>query len=237
MLLLVLGEDGFIVELETFSGRTDPQWTIRKDNPKYSEIKTLFDNDSVKKYKLINAPSKLGYQGFVVQEVKKGNEQDKKLIVGQETPETKELQLLLLRTIPDGTQISTEVKTNAEKEIRSGKVSANVTTTTKRFAPWYRPDDWNDETYVRLNNCYNYASTIKTDTFAQPGTGSGNPLTYGYTGEDVKKAAEADGCTFKTAKKHMCAPTGVEHLAALFIYIGWYTNDIFCLFYNVTDCI
>ena len=230
---LAKASTGFLVTLDTFSGVPDPQWVIREDNPKNSEIKRLVR--SAPAYTQENAPSKLGYQGIVVQEVKNGKKQPEKLIVGQET---KDLQLLLLRTIPEGTKISTEIKTNAEKEIRSGNVSPANLKRTKRYAPLYRPEYWNNAAHVRKNNCYNYASTNRTDTFAQPGTGSGNPFPYDFTAEDVKKAAEADGCTFKTAKKHMRALTGDElHLVALFIFIGWYTNYMFCLFYNVPACI
>jgi hypothetical protein len=36
----------------------------------------------------------------------------------------------------------------------------------------FNPGLWNDPNYIRRNNCYNYASNKRTNTFAQPGRGS-----------------------------------------------------------------
>ena len=218
------GEDGFIVTLEVFSGVPDPQWTIKQNHPKYTTIKSSLG--SAKTYKPEHAPSKLGYEGFVVREVINGKEKQEVLIVGNET---KKLQLDLLSSIPDG-KISSLISNIVKKEIESGKVSANVTNTDtanteKRYAPRYRPSFWNDKAHVRRNNCYNYASTIRTDTFAQPGNGGGKPFPWVFTAADVRSSAEADGCKFTPAKKHMCAPKGIEHLVALFAYIGKYIQS------------
>ena len=212
--LFILGADSFIVTLEVFSGVPDPHWTIPKGHPAYGEIKRLLSSATT--YKPEDAPPKLGYEGFIVQEVKKGEKQPKVLVVG---PKTESLQLLLLQNVPDRT-ISTTIKSIVEKEIRGGKVSA-AKRTVKRYAPPYDPAIWNDGDHVVKNNCYNYASTIRTDTFAQPGDGSGQSYPWPfYKAEDIKKAAEADGCVFKKAQKHMCAPSGDEHLVALVVYLG-----------------
>lgn len=200
--------------LEVFSGVPDPQWMIQTDHPKYGEIKRLFGSATT--YSPEHAPAKLGYEGFLVQEVKHGKRLKIVLVVGEET---EKLQLLLLESIPDG-KISSGIKSIVDKEIRSGKVSANVTNPAKRYAPWYRPNPWNDKDHVLLNNCYNYASTVMTDTFAQPGNGGGQPFPWVFTAADVRRSAEADGCVFTPERKHMCAPKGTEHLAALFVYIG-----------------
>lgn len=41
--------------------------------------------------------------------------------------------------------------------------------------PKYDPTAWNADPYVRFNNnCYNYATDIRTDTFAQPGRATGH---------------------------------------------------------------
>jgi len=54
---------------------------------------------------------------------------------------------------------------------------------------------WNDDNYVRdNNNCYNYATDIRTNTYAQPGmasTGSGVPSPVTCTG--ASSAATSDG--------------------------------------------
>ena len=200
--------------LEVYSGVPDPQWIIQKGHPAYSEIKRLLS--SAAKYEPEDAPSKLGYEGFIVQEVKKGKKQPEVLIVG---PETEKLQLLLLQNAPEG-KVSSTIKKVVEKEIQGGKVFA-AKRTVKRYAPPHDPAYWNNEAHVEKNNCYNYASTVRTDTFAQPGRGAGKlyPFPF-YKKEEIKTAAEADGCVFKQAKEHMTAPSGDEHLVALVVYIG-----------------
>ena len=43
------------------------------------------------------------------------------------------------------------------------------------------------------NNCYNYGTNVATNSFAQPGRMTGNPLPENWTGDDVVKGAESDG--------------------------------------------
>ena len=57
----------------------------------------------------------------------------------------------------------------------------------------FNPGFWNDDTRVREdNNCYNYASNWRTNTFAQPGLGCGNMYTA-ITCAEVTRAALCDG--------------------------------------------
>jgi hypothetical protein len=57
----------------------------------------------------------------------------------------------------------------------------------------YNPGFWNNDANVRRNNnCYNYASNKRTDTFAQPGRGSGQ-MYKAITCPEVTRAALADG--------------------------------------------
>jgi len=56
----------------------------------------------------------------------------------------------------------------------------------------FNPGFWNDAAHISLNNCYNYASNKRTDTFAQPGKGSGHPYTA-LTCAAVTSAALSDG--------------------------------------------
>jgi hypothetical protein len=56
----------------------------------------------------------------------------------------------------------------------------------------FDPSFWNDPAHVSLNNCYNFATNRRTDTFAQPGKASGHM----YTSIDcatVTAAAVSDG--------------------------------------------
>ncbi|MGY1698143.1 hypothetical protein [Geodermatophilus sp. SYSU D00766] len=57
----------------------------------------------------------------------------------------------------------------------------------------FNPGFWNDDATVRLNNnCYNYASNWRTNTFAQPGRGCGRIYTA-ITCPEVTRAALCDG--------------------------------------------
>lgn len=57
----------------------------------------------------------------------------------------------------------------------------------------FNPGFWNNDTTVRLNNnCYNYASNWRTNTFAQPGRGCGRMYTA-ITCAEVTRAALCDG--------------------------------------------
>jgi hypothetical protein len=56
----------------------------------------------------------------------------------------------------------------------------------------FEPGFWNEPFRVLHNNCYNYATNRRTDSFAQPGRGGSS--TYPLdTREGVTKAALADG--------------------------------------------
>jgi hypothetical protein len=57
----------------------------------------------------------------------------------------------------------------------------------------FNPGFWNNDANVRLNNnCYNYASNKRTNTFAQPGRGCGHMYTA-ITCAEVTRGALCDG--------------------------------------------
>ena len=56
----------------------------------------------------------------------------------------------------------------------------------------FNPSNWNYRAVQRRNNCYNYATNIVTNTFAQPGRGSGQKLSA-FTAENVYSACLRDG--------------------------------------------
>ncbi len=57
----------------------------------------------------------------------------------------------------------------------------------------FNPEFWNTPSVQPYNNCYNYASNFKTNTFAQPGRGAGTQYTQ-LTCAEVTRGALADGC-------------------------------------------
>jgi hypothetical protein len=52
---------------------------------------------------------------------------------------------------------------------------------------------WNGAAYVWDNNCYNYASNYRTNTFAQPGRQTGYTLTFPPTCSKVRTGCISDG--------------------------------------------
>lgn len=87
----------------------------------------------------------------------------------------------------------------------------------------YNPGFWNNNlTILRNNNCYNYASNKRTDTFAQPGLGCGHMYTAINCAE-VSRAALCDGLH----RRYNCFPASEapRYLVALVIAPGPGFND------------
>ena len=173
-----------------FSGRPDPQWQILSSNPNYREIERLLGEARKRGfvYRPEDIPAKLGFRGFILEDTM--TKPKKELIVGRNTVR---LQELLLQTMPGGL-VPNQVRQNTLTEIRSGKIMADVGgKRAKRWAPQYLPYWWNLDSSVTKNNCYNYATTLMTHTFAQPGRGSGRQYSWPITGSGVRDAAKRDG--------------------------------------------
>jgi len=88
-----------------------------------------------------------------------------------------------------------------------------------RCAPDYEPAWWNDGGQKQFNNnCYNYSTNYRTDTFAQPGQAAGAMYTA-LTCASVRPAAVADDLIAKPNAKNRCPEDG--HLVALVIAPNW----------------
>lgn len=86
-------------------------------------------------------------------------------------------------------------------------------------APLYEPAWWNDSGQKQFNNnCYNYATNYRTDTFAQPGKAAG-AMYSALTCASVLPAAVADALEDQPGANNKCPPEG--HLVALVIAPGW----------------
>ena len=183
-----------------FSGRPDPVWQLSSSNPaqatQYRTIKAMLAS-KVKKFYPAQMPARLGFKGFLVQE----GENEPYLIIG---PETKELQLQLLASMPldlpgNSSLLEDNIK-EVKEAVNSGVIKAEEvphpsasTLRSKRAAPPYLPNEWFLNPKIRkCNNCYNYANNVRTYTFAQPGQATGldfnliNPLS-------VQDSAVSDG--------------------------------------------
>lgn len=82
-------------------------------------------------------------------------------------------------------------------------------------APLYEPAWWNDSGQKQFNNnCYNYATNYRSDTFAQPGQAAGAMYTA-LTCAAVLPAAVADALEDQPGANNKCPSEG--HLVALVI--------------------
>ncbi len=86
-------------------------------------------------------------------------------------------------------------------------------------APLWEPAWWNDAGQIQWNNnCYNYASDYRSDTFAQPGLAAG--AMYGALAcTDVRAGAVADRLIPSPKARNRCPKEG--HLVALVVAPGW----------------
>jgi hypothetical protein len=101
--------------------------------------------------------------------------------------------------------------------------------------PVYEPDWWNLNPQIKSNNnCYNYATNHRTDTFAQPGKGTGNQYTS-LSGclvvagqKSAKQGAVSDALIDTPLANNACPAKG--HLVALVIWPGvdfhWYRKGV-----------
>jgi hypothetical protein len=70
------------------------------------------------------------------------------------------------------------------------ELKAQITCTIELGA--FNPGFWNDPAHITRNNCYNYASNRRTDTFAQPGRATGHQATV-MACANVTAGAISDG--------------------------------------------
>ena len=94
-------------------------------------------------------------------------------------------------------------------------------------APINEPDWWNDGQIRQLNNnCYNYATNHRTDSYAQPGRSASLPITA-YIGRVIKALAMEDGLIDAPNHANACPAEG--HLVALVAAPGadfhWYRKE------------
>jgi hypothetical protein len=112
-----------------------------------------------------------------------------------------------LPTVPDG----------PPPQAQTGDVTCRIERSS------FNPGFWNASGVIGRNNCYNYASNWKTNTFAQPGRGAGQMYTA-LSCPAVTQAAFADGCH----RRFVCFPESEKprRLVALVVAPGidyhWY---------------
>jgi len=202
-----------------YAGLRDPMWKIGQCLNSDIPNLLLQAKSSGHVYQHECVPTKTGYKGFLIQDTT-----DELLITG---PETVQLQLLLLDTMPDELSPTGSYRQRIRNVITSGKVSADCPNTAGNESCVLPNslDRWNViEEIRRKNNGYSYVHSAITNSYAQPGRGTGKIYSQIAT-EAIKNAAARDG--FVALSPHPTAdepvPSAPEEdalLVALFLSPG-----------------
>ena len=199
------------ITADMFSGLPNPTWMVDGD-----EFKALMQ-EMAQNQSAITAVDEgfqgLGYRGLVVDALSdnvsdkydlpstfrignsahsKGLEIAEKVLrsMRQATVLDDGLHAIVLRQIQQlgSREETSETDRAAPPAPQAGPADVTCTIEVGRFNPGF----WNDPAYIRRNNCYNYASNRRTNTFAQPGRASGHQATV-MACRDVTTAALSDG--------------------------------------------
>ena len=149
---------------------------------------------------------RLGYRGFEIHSTGAGDMPLRALIfdgildIGQTDQSNfidadSEVEMFLLSAAGDA--LRQEEKDEIQSEIEknsAGGIATSVSDIMLMAVPPFNPGKWNnDPNVMRSNNCYNYANDRITNTFAQPGKGSGQIGPYPPTCAGTGAAAQRDG--------------------------------------------
>lgn len=230
-----------VVTLDMYSGRPNPSWEIPDSEAK--KLKKMLG----KKRKITGTSSPgsaglLGYRGLLLSTAddtsfpKIMRAFDGILEVASlDTPnyvdQDSEIEHFLLSTA--GKALSDDERKFISQEIQKN-VAGGMANSLKNFEvmaiPPYDPGKWNNDSTVRLNNnCYNYANDTITNTFAQPGRGTGTEGPYPYVCSSTSSAAIRDGLAaiaspdISPASGHVCAL--VVSTTPGFSDYHWYRRD------------
>jgi hypothetical protein len=200
------------VELDIFSGRPNPRWTLtpREERELIERVKA----DPSLMVPVTTPVGGLGYRGYIIERVKEGSGEagskerplpsQFRIGGGHDKDAATSLWLLdtsekedtevddYLREVAAGTirQPEPVLATGVPQAIEKGALTAcssNFLTSSTDFS------FWNAGQYINKNNCYNFAANHRTNTFAQPGKISGYTLPYPPTCANTRTGVELDG--------------------------------------------
>jgi hypothetical protein len=232
------------ITIDVFSGRPNP--VVEVDGKQAREILERIKPVAALKKGAMPAPlSRLGYRGLIIEQtgaatralprvfrVAAGAIYGPDLAHTISDPEFEE-SFVKPRGLAGGVKVTRDFPRLLQKEIRRLKEAQVIRAPrgfprpikqTCRCAPLYEPAWWNDGGQRQgNNNCYNYATNYRTDTFAQPGQANGAMYTA-LTCASVRPAAIADALIHTPKANNRCPREG--HLVALVIWPGvdfhWY---------------
>lgn len=221
------------VTLHVFSGRPDPTWEL--SSPQAQElVDRLAKMHTTTLSKPPGLVGRLGYRGFSINSVQEPRLEphiythagvvDFARFEMNRISNSPELEDWLLSTA--GTAVDDQIRHYVSGDLQG----ANLHTLPAQFVPFAVPvfdaGKWNNDPTIRTrNNCYNYANDKITNTFAQPGRGSGLMYTSIDCG-NVGSAAQRDG---QIPIPSVQSTPAQGHYIALVIWPGadyhWYRLD------------
>lgn len=233
--------------IDIFSGRPNPVLIVEdKDVKKVLDAINLSGKTKAMSSKSVQPPSGLGYRGIKIEQLTKTSKSHPKTmnvthqhmfadgnfseLNGEVLEEFVFSKLSRFKDVPS----RNEFKNYLDKEVRRFKKAGPVIAPIPIFPiinPCYCAPDpdlawWNDGSTIQSsNNCYNYASNYRTNTFAQPGKSAGLQYTS-LSGCNVaagqrsaKMGAVADQLIDLPLANNKCPGKG--HLVALVIAPGF----------------
>jgi len=194
-----------IVTLDMYSGRPNPSWELSEAEAK-KLAKLLAKKRTLSTSASPSTTGRLGYRGIIVSSPGDGlvpksmRSFDGILeIAAPEIPNfidhNSDIESFLIGTA--GKALIDDELQYAQQEIQKN-VSGGIANSLKGFEimaiPPYDAGKWNNNPVVlRSNNCYNYGNDKITNTFAQPGRGSGQEGPYPPSCPETGAAAVRDG--------------------------------------------
>jgi hypothetical protein len=223
------------VTMHVFSGRTDPAWELSDD-----QVQELADRLArISNTTLLKPPGilgALGYRGFTISSVRE-RDFEPEMYIHAGIVDTSRLAVNLSTGNPDleqwllstaGSALDVNIKQYVSQELSGGNIAGLSTGPSIVVVPPFNPGKWNNNpTILQNNNCYNYANDKITNTFAQPGKGSGQTWSQLITcASDVAPAAQRDG---QIPVGPPASTPAQGHFIALVLGIGydyhWYRLD------------
>jgi hypothetical protein len=221
------------VTLELYSGRPNPSWEL--DDRQIAELARRIQ--SLTGATLTKPPGiagGLGYRGFRI-ESSRVSTLDPDVYVHAGIVDLNRFDTNRIETAPEleswllstaGNALESEETDYVDQQIQPQFTTFHSGIVQPFVVPSYNPGKWNNDSNIRTrNNCYNYGNDKITNTFAQPGRGSGQIFSALDCG-NVGAAAQRDG---QIPVSSASSTPAQGHYVALVIWPGrdyhWYRLD------------
>src|SRR5262244_1273623 len=191
------------VNLCVYSGRENPSWQLSQDQIALlrNKLSALRSTSLEKAAGLLGG---LGYQGFAITADREMDVEPRIFVhlnvidLGSSNVSLRDeggnLERWLLSTAAEDV-VNANLRAYVESQLPPpiAYAGGRPLRTKALEVPPFEPNAWNgDSNILDNNNCYNYANNKVTNTFAQPGRGTGQ-MFASLAGRDVAAAALRDG--------------------------------------------